>query len=113
MTIRRDPRILTDDDPTGEEEALDFDPTRTDQVDPPGSPSHRCTGIIERDERGHAVWRVSMPTDTDRTFDELRTLHNEKLAIDEPATHEPVATPTDGYNPYDTGPAKPPKRRRA
>ena len=108
--VPRNSRLIDDDDPTGEEEALDFDPRRTDRIDAPIDPG--TTGIIERDDRGNAVWRVIMPTDTERTFDELRIFDNDKLAVDEPRPPEPTSSPQSGYNPYDTGPAKPPTKRR-
>ena len=108
--VPRNSRLIDNDDPTGEEEAPDFDPTRTDRIDAP-EVDPGTTGIIERDDRGNAVWRVIMPTDMERTFDELRIFDNDKLAVEEPKP-EPAPTPMSGYNPYETVPAKPPAKRR-
>ncbi len=92
----RSPRIFDDDDPTGEEQA-----------------PHDGTGIIERDDRGMARWVVVPSSRTDQTFDELRALDSDALAIeDETPTPQPKPNPQSGYNPYDTGPAKPPLKRR-
>jgi hypothetical protein len=99
-----------DEDPSGEEPALEFDGTRTDQLDD----SYRVrvvsaseNGKVEHDDRGQARWKWasetnSAPTDTG-TFDMLKSLDNDALDLSE----EVPAIPTmidkiDGYNPYDT-----------
>jgi hypothetical protein len=111
-------RPLTDDDPTVEEEAPDFfDPTRTDRMNTRdfASARHDATGVIEHDERGHARW-VSLPEapvgDTDKTFDELRALTNEKLAIDDAEAAAPTPSSKSGYNPYDTNVTPPPANKK-
>ena len=91
----RSPRIFDDDDPTGEGQEL-----------------HDGTGIIERDDRGMARWVVVPPSRSDQTFDELRALETDALTIEgaKPKAEqkpEPKPSPQSGYNPYDTGPAKP------
>ena len=61
----RSPRIFDDVDPTGEEQSL-----------------QDRTGIIERDDRGQARWVVHAPANSERTFDLLKALDNERLAIE-------------------------------
>jgi len=97
MTAPRDRRTFIDDDTTSEEENL-----------------HGQTGIIERDARGQARWVVHAPTNAERTFDVLKALDTDQLAIEgsEAPKDEPKPSPKSGYNPYDTGPAKPPTKRR-
>jgi hypothetical protein len=82
----RDARPLTDDDPTVEEEAPDFDPTRTDQIEKPTFVSARedSAGSGEHDER----------------------------ASEAPPPSEPDPSPQSGYNPYDTNAAPPPRKGR-
>jgi hypothetical protein len=120
MNIRSPP--IDDDDPTSEEEALDYDPTRTDQL----SDAYRVsaesqTGVIEHDERGRARWKwrtESTPTDNaDKTFDQLRALDNDALALEQGDTPPPDPPKAkSGYDPYDTGvmpgPLKPRPRKR-
>lgn len=99
-----------DDDPTGEEAALEFDGTRTDQLDD----SYRVrvvsaseNGKVEHDDRGQARWKWasetnSVPTDTG-TFDMLKSLDNDALDVSEEVPAIPtMIDKTDGYNPYDT-----------
>ena len=119
MSTSRGKKPLTDDDPTLEEEAPAFDPTRTDEIDLDFvSASHASTGIIEHDERGQARWVLTPQqepaSDADATFDELRALTNERLEIDDSAPVEKKKPPKVGYNPYDTNDAKspPPRKRR-
>lgn len=116
-----DKRPLTDDDPTLEEEAPDFDPTRTDQIEEDAfvSTSHGSSGIIEHDERGQARWKwipeTASSTDADETLDELRALTNDRLALEDSPPAESAPTPQSGYNPYDTNsptPSKPPQPAR-
>jgi hypothetical protein len=114
----REKRPLADNDPTVEEEAPDFfDPTRTDQMDTRdfASARHTTTGVIEHDERGHARW-VAIPEppigETDATFDELRALTNEKLAIDDAEAPAPKPSSKSGYNPYDTNVTPPPANKK-
>jgi len=110
-----DKRPLTDDDPTVEEEVPDFDPTRTDQLDERAfaSERHDTTGVIEHDERGQARWKwnpeTAPATDADQTFDELRALTNDRLALEDAPAAEAAPRPQSGYNPYDTNSPKQPQ----
>jgi len=81
-----DTKSIADDDLTGEEEALEIDGTNTDQLD-------------------NAATR-----DPETTLDLLKALENAAIVIDAPAP--PAAQPKrePGYNPYDTGPAKPKRK---
>ena len=113
-------RPLEDDDPTIEEEVPDFDPTRTDQIaeDSFVSTRHDTTGVIEHDERGQARWvwtpETAPASESDATFDELRALTNDRLALEDSKPADSAPTPQSGYNPYDTNsPApKPPKAQQ-
>ena len=119
MSTPHGKKPLTDNDPTVEEEAPNFDPTRTDEIELDFvSASHATTGVIEHDDRGQARW-VLTPThepvsDLDTTFDELRALTNERLEIDDSMPAEKKKNPKGGYNPYDADtPAPPRKKKRA
>jgi len=117
MSTPPEKKSLSDDDPTLEEEALAFDPTRTDEIELDFvSAQHASTGIIEHDDRGQARW-VLTPThepasDADATFDELRALTNERLEIDDAAPPEKKRSPKGGYNPYDTDVPAPPLKKK-
>jgi hypothetical protein len=117
MSKPRGKKPLTDDDPTLEEEAPAFDPTRTDEIELDFvAARHASTGIIEHDDRGQARWVLTPQqepaSDADATFDELRALTNERLEIDVEAPQEKKKHPKGGYNPYDTNDPKPPPRKR-
>jgi hypothetical protein len=117
MTAPHGKKPLTDDDPTLEEEAPDFDPTATDEIELDFvSASHGTTGVIEHDDRGQARWiltpRQEPATDEDATFDELRALTNERLEIDDAAPVEKKKNPKGGYNPYDTDAPQPPVKKK-
>ena len=118
MTAPHGKKPLSDDDPTLEEEALDFDPTRTDEIelDFVSSDRHGTTGVIEHDDRGQARWVLTPKhepaSDADSTFDELRALTNERLEIDDATPAEKKKSPQGGYNPYDTDAAPPPPPRK-
>ena len=99
---------MTDDDPTVEEEAPDFDPSGTDELERPTFAAVRddSAGSVEHDDRGQARWKWATEhqgpaSETERTFDQLEALTNDKLALEESAP-EPTAGPQSGYNPYDT-----------
>ena len=117
MIPPRTKNALPDDAPTGEEEALEVDGTNTDQLDAKyrirvATGSEANSGTVEFDERGQPRWkyRDNEPTrDPERTFDLLKALDNAAIVIDEPPPLEqPKREP--GYNPYDTGPAKPKRK---
>ena len=104
------------DDPTIEEEALEFDGVHTDQLDSAYrvsvvSASESSAGGIDHDDRGQARWRWitedERPATTDDTFDQLHALDNPTLtlAVSEQASVEaPPSKPGGGYDPYDTKP---------
>jgi hypothetical protein len=117
MSTPRGKKPLTDDDPTLEEEAPDFDPTRTDEIELDFvAPEHASTGVIEHDDRGQARWVLTPKhepaSDADSTFDELRALTNERLEIDDAAPAEKKRNPRGGYNPYDTDVPQPPVKKK-
>ena len=112
----RDVRVPTDDDPTVEEEAPDFDPSRTDQIEKPTFVSARgdSSGVVEHDERGQARWKWvtedgAPSKDAEQTFDQLEALTNDRLAIEESPAAEQKPSPESGYNPYDTNSPEPPE----
>ena len=108
-----------DDAPTVEEEVVDVDGTNTDQLDAKyrvrvAAASEADSGTVEFDERGQPRWKVrdNQPTgDPETTLDLLKALDNAAIVIDEPAPPIEQHKREPGYNPYDTGPAKP--RRKA
>jgi hypothetical protein len=111
------------DDPTGEHEEIDFDPTKTDQL----GDDYRATvvaasedsaGTIEFDARGQPRWKWitehDAPADpTAQTFNHLKALDNDTLGVadDPPKQAERAPSAKSGYNPYDkpVAPRKPPK----
>jgi hypothetical protein len=118
MSTPRGKKPLGDDDPTLEEEALDFDPTRTDEIELDFvAPEHTSTGVIEHDDRGQARWvltpKHAPASDADSTFDELRALTNERLEIEDATPAEKKRNPKGGYNPYDTDIPAPPRKKKS
>jgi hypothetical protein len=125
-------RVIADDDPTIEEEAPDFDPTRTDSLRASDvsivATSGESVGAIEHDDRGEARWKWITETAgalaSEKTFDHLKSLSNDSLALEvATATAEPEKpSRKTGYNPYDVDgpaaqrkmstPAKPSKPRK-
>jgi hypothetical protein len=111
---------IEDEDPTIEEEGIDFEPTRTDQFDanrvaPPKIASN--PGAVTFDERGQALWKwateamASAPDD--RTFDQIGSLRNDALTLEQPKNEAAADEPRKGggYNPYNTAkPGDPSKR---
>ncbi|HVN35586.1 MAG TPA: hypothetical protein VMU96_10075 [Casimicrobiaceae bacterium] len=118
MSTPHGKKPLTDDDPTVEEEAPGFDPTRTDEIELGiVSARHTSTGVIEHDDRGQARWVLTPKhepaDDADATFDELRALTNERLQLDDSVPSEKEKNPKGGYNPYNTDvPQHPQKKKR-
>lgn len=120
----RDVRVLTDDDPTVEEEAPDFDSSHTDQIERPTFVSTRDhgPGAIEHDERGQARWKWATEheppsSEAEKTFDHLEALSNDRLALEDApaAAAAPTPGPQPGYDPYDTNsprPSQPPRKHR-
>jgi hypothetical protein len=48
--------------------------------------------------------------DPETTLDLMKALENAAIVIDEPAPRAPEPKPEPSYNPYDRGPAKPPRK---
>jgi len=101
------------DDPTSEEEALDFDGTHTDQLDDTYrlrvvAASESANGTVAFDDRGqpHWKWKTELPavaTDLSGTFDQIKALDNPALSLQTDATPEPESPTRTGYDPYATG----------
>jgi hypothetical protein len=111
-----------DDDPTLEEEALEFDGTRTDQLDDTYrfrivAASESANGSVGFDDRGQPHWKwvteLGGGGEGTGTFDQLKALENPALSLEDPAT-KPPDTPTrkTGYDPYATGVFEKPKKLR-
>ena len=110
-----------EDDPTGEEEALEFDGTHTDQLDDTYrsrivASSESPNGAVGFDDRGQAQWKwitELRPTTSDATgtFDQLKALDNPALSLEQQATSEPERPGKTGYDPYSTGVFVKPKTR--
>ncbi|HZF28412.1 MAG TPA: hypothetical protein VE907_04810 [Gammaproteobacteria bacterium] len=112
--MTRSSRVVTDDDPTVEEEAPDFGPTRTDVLRESDHASivaadGDSVGAIEHDDRGEARWKwvteTAAATESEKTFDHLKALSNASLSLqDTPAAAEAdKPSRKTGYNPYDVG----------
>ena len=109
------------EDPTREEDALEFDGTHTDQL----VETHRfrlvasseyLNGGVGFDDRGQAQWKWITEVgsiDDSGTFDQLRALENPELSLEEPeAPAAPEPSRKTGYDPYSTGVFEKPKARR-
>jgi hypothetical protein len=111
-----------DDDPTGEEEALEVDGTRTDQLDDTYrsgvvASSESPNGTVAFDDRGQPHWKwiteLGPATDASETFDQLKALENPALNLEEDAAPPAAEAPSKtGYDPYSTGVFEKPKIRR-
>jgi hypothetical protein len=112
-----------EDDPTDEHEALEFDGTHTEVLDDTYrfrvvATSENSAGGIDRDELGRARWKwiaegTAPAGETDKTFDHLKALDQDGLAVDG-AAPDPAPQPLRkvGHNPYDTGPSEKPKPKK-
>jgi hypothetical protein len=111
------------DDPTGEEEAPEFDGTHTDQLDDTYrfrvvTASEGGKGVIGFDDRGHAQWKWKTelaPTagDLSGTFDQIKALDNPAIGLESEAPSAPEQSlRKTGYDPYATGVFEKPKPRR-
>jgi hypothetical protein len=109
-----------DEDPTSEEEALEFDGTRTDQLDDTYrlrvvTASESPSGTVSFDDRGqpHWKWRTELgpaTSDLTGTFDQLKALENPALSLENEA-EPPLQPPTkSGYDPYASGVYVKPKK---
>ena len=119
MMVQRPP---DEDDPTGEEEALEFDGTHTDQLDDTYrsrivASSESPNGVVGFDDRGQAQWKWitelgPATSEATGTFDQLKALDNPALSLKDetPRTTEPSSK--TGYDPYATGVFPKPKLRR-
>jgi hypothetical protein len=115
-------RTPASDDPTSEEEAVEFDGTSTDQLD--GTYRFRVvaaseseSGTVAFDDRGRSHWKwiteVSPHAgDLTGTFDQLKALDNPALSLEADAASEPRRVAKEGYDPYATGVFETPKIRR-
>jgi hypothetical protein len=111
-----------DDDPTIEEEILEFDGSTTDQLDDTYrmrvvSASENGKGTVDHDERGRAKWKwsteASAPATADTgTFNLLKALDNDSLSLSQeiPALDATNIDKHAGYNPYDAVTEKTPAK---
>jgi hypothetical protein len=99
------------EDPTGEEEALEFDGTHTDQLDDAYrlrvvTASEGGKGAVSFDDRGQAQWKWNaelLRSDASATFNELKALENPALTLEGDAVPAPEPLAKAGYDPYATG----------
>jgi hypothetical protein len=105
-------RSPANDDPTSEEEALEFDGTSTDQLDDTYrlrvvTASEGGKGGIGFDDRGQARWQwkteVTDGSDVTGTFNELKALDNPALALEGEPVQGAEPSAKTGYDPYATG----------
>jgi hypothetical protein len=111
------------DNPTSEEEALEFDGTHTDQLDDTYrlrvvTASESASGTVAFDDRGHSHWKwkselAPAAVDITSTFNQLKALDNLALSMEVATAPEAAEPPTKtGYDPYATGVFVNPKLRR-
>lgn len=114
-------KLPKNDDPTAEEPALEFDGTRTDQLDDTYRFRVVATsenGAVAFDDRGQAQWKWitelgTAVTDSSETFDQLKALDHPALGLEEPAPEvAPEPSRKVGYDPYATGVFPRPKKPR-
>jgi hypothetical protein len=101
------------DDPTSEEEALEFDGTDTDQLDDTYrlrvvTASESPNGTVAFDDRGQPHWKwktelAATAADATGTFDHIKALDNPALSLEDEAPAEPAPSKETGYDPYATG----------
>ena len=111
-----------EDDPTGEEEALEFDGTHTDQLDDTYrlrvvAASESASGAIGFDDRGQAQWKWITElgpagSAASGTFDQIKALENPALSIEDATPPAPERPGKAGYDPYATGVFPKPTTRR-
>jgi hypothetical protein len=107
------PRPPDSEDPTSEEEALEFDGTHTDQLDDTYrlrvvAASESANGSVGFDDRGQSHWKwkselVPVGSDVSGTFDQLKALENPALTLEDAAPPEVEPPTKTGYDPYATG----------
>lgn len=101
------------DDPTSEEEALEFDGTPTDQLDDTYrvhvvAASESANGAVAFDDRGQSQWKwktelAPKGSDGSETFDQLKALENPALRLEEEVAPQRDRPAETGYDPYATG----------
>jgi hypothetical protein len=101
------PSTPKDDDPTGEELALEFDGTKTDQLDASYRIRIALTSENATDDRSQTRSKRAMETGsqtTTGTVDSPRPLDDNTFDSSlKPSANTPtVVDKTAGYNPYDT-----------
>jgi hypothetical protein len=115
-------RPTDSDDPTGEEEAIEFDGSRTDQLDDTYrfrvvAASESGKGAVGFDDRGQPHWKwiselMPVVSDASETFDQLKALDNPALSLKTERVPEAQPPTKAGYDPYSTGVFAKPKIRR-
>jgi hypothetical protein len=115
-------RPTDSEDPTAEEQALEFDGTSTDQLDDTYRlhvvvASESANGTVGFDDRGQPRWKWiteidSLPAAATGTFDQLKALENPALVLETDPVEEPRRASQQGYDPYATGTFERPKSRR-
>jgi hypothetical protein len=120
--VQGPPDSSANEDPTSEEEALEFDGTSTDQLDDTYrfrvvAASESANGTVGFDERGRSHWKwitevKPLAQDASGTFDQLKALENPALALEDDRGDEPRRASQAGYDPYATGVFDKPKIRR-
>lgn len=110
------------DDPTSEEQALEFDGTHTDQLDDTYrlrvvKASESASGTVGFDDRGHSHWKwktelAPAAEDLTSTFNQLKALDNPALSMEVESTPVPEPPTKTGYDPYATAEFVNPKPRR-
>jgi hypothetical protein len=101
------------DDPTSEEEALEFDGSPTDQLDDTYrlrvvTASESASGTVAFDDRGQPHWKwkselAASAADATGTFDQIKALDNPALSLEDDPKPEPEPSRKTGYDPYATG----------
>jgi hypothetical protein len=114
--IPNDDHQIGEDDPTAEEEALEFDGTHTMQLDDVYrvavlAAHEKSAGPVPYEDRGDARWKWAADTVTPcdltgETVDYLKALDG-PLTIEDTQPMESIEQPRlAGYNAYDTPPRK-------
>ena len=110
------------EDPTSEEEAIEFDGSHTDQLDDTYrfrvvASSESANGAVGFDDRGQPQWKWITElgparSDASSTFDQLKALDNPALSLEDEVSTAPAPSSRTGYDPYATGVFDKPKKRR-
>ena len=110
------------DDPTSEEEALEFDGTHTDQLDDTYrlrvvAASESGNGTVAFDDRGHAQWKWITELGgcgcrCQRHVRPAQSARRPEAPLEDEAPPAPEPLAKTGYDPYATGVFPKPKIRR-